>query len=179
MRKIHTRQKPNAKFSGFTLIELLVVIAIIIILALTALIVLNPVELQRRGRDANRVTDLTNLNQAVQSAVAEASGSAIAVLCFNTTAPCTGASTDNGGNSRANNGTGWVKVNLSNQALRVPTLPNDPNNDTTYHYTYTSDGADWEFNATLESDQYRPKMGQDGGNNNNAYEIGTSLTLIN
>ena len=179
MRKIRNRHQ--TKISGFTLIELLVVIAILVILALTALIVLNPIELQRRGYDANRVTDLTNLNQAVQSAVAEASGSAATILCFGTTAPCSGASTDNGGNSRANNGTGWVKVNLSSQAqaLKLSTLPTDHINDGTYHYSYASDGTDWEFNAVLESDQYKPKMSQDGGNNDNVYEIGTNLSLIN
>jgi prepilin-type N-terminal cleavage/methylation domain-containing protein len=87
MRK--SRRNSQRKYNGFTLIELLVVIAIIVILALTALIVINPLELQRRSRDGVRVSDLANINQAIQSAVAEASGSASSVLCFNTTAPCT------------------------------------------------------------------------------------------
>lgn len=163
---------------GFTLIELLVVIAIIIILALVALIVINPLELQKRGRDAVRVSDLSNLNQSIQSAVSDATSSAAATLCVNLTAPCQGASTDNGGNSRANNGTGWIKVNLTGQTIKVPTLPNDPTNTTAFHYTYRSDGADWELNTVLESSQYASKMSQDGGNNNSAYEIGTSLTVL-
>jgi prepilin-type N-terminal cleavage/methylation domain-containing protein len=176
MRKKHTRVQP--KYSGFTLIELLVVIAIIIILALTALIVLNPLELQRRSRDGVRVSDLGLINQTIQSAVADASGSAATVLCYNTTAPCQGYSTDNGGNSRSNNGTGWVKVNLVSQAIKVPTLPNDPTNTAPFRYTYYSDGQDWELNAVLESTQYIPRMAQDGGNNNNVYEIGTNLNLL-
>jgi prepilin-type N-terminal cleavage/methylation domain-containing protein len=169
----------QSEHKGFTLIELLVVIAIIVILALAALIVINPIELLKRGRDATRVSDLQNLHQAISAAVSEASGSTAAVLCYNTSAPCSGASTDNSGNARSNNGTGWVKVNLSNQALKMPVLSNDPINDSTYHYNYNSDGSQWEFNAVLESDQYKTKMSQDGGNNDNAFEVGTSLTLIN
>src|SRR3981081_13412 len=96
MRKIPTR--PKTKYSGFTLIELLVVIAIIILFALTPLVVLTPRELQRRSRDGVRVSDLALINQAVQSAVAEASGSAATVICAGTggSPTCSGSSTANG-----------------------------------------------------------------------------------
>src|ERR1039458_7608646 len=50
---------------GFTLIELLVVIAIIAILAVVVVLTLNPAELLRQSRDANRVSDLATLNAAI------------------------------------------------------------------------------------------------------------------
>ncbi len=89
-------QKRNLKKDGFTLIELLVVIAIIIIIALTAFIVINPLELQKQGRDSVRVSDLTSINQAIQAAVSEASGSASYPLCNGVAGSCTGDSTVGG-----------------------------------------------------------------------------------
>ncbi len=57
---------PFGKFrSAFTLIELLVVIAIIAILAVVVVLTLNPAELLRQSRDANRVSDLATLNTAL------------------------------------------------------------------------------------------------------------------
>jgi len=50
---------------GFTLIELLVVIAIIAILAVVVVLTLNPAELLRQSRDANRVSDMATLTSAL------------------------------------------------------------------------------------------------------------------
>lgn len=170
---------------GFTLVELLVVIAIIAILAAVVVLIINPLELTRRGRDAARLTDLANLQQAINVAVQEATGSGTAeILCVGglTSGACSGKSNDTG--SRAADGTGWVKVNLSTQnSVSVPTLPADPTNSTVYHYTYCSDGDAWEINADLESDQQRSKRDEDGGNQNDdtaghLYEVGSDLTLI-
>ena len=44
--------------SAFTLIELLVVIAILAILAVVVVLVLNPAELLKQSRDANRLSDM-------------------------------------------------------------------------------------------------------------------------
>lgn len=55
------------KIRGFTLIELLVVIAIIGILAVMVLVVINPVMVQQRARDAVRISDLLSLQQAIES----------------------------------------------------------------------------------------------------------------
>lgn len=170
---------------GFTLVELLVVIAIIAILASVVVLVINPLELTRRGRDAARLTDLANMQQAINVAVQEATGSGIEdILCVGglTDDACTGLSTQ--ANSRPSNGTGWVKVDLSSQkSVSVPTLPVDPTNSATYHYTYCSDGDGYEINTVLESEQQRGKMANDGGNENatdttGRYEVGSSLELI-
>lgn len=174
---------------GFTLVELLVVIAIIAILAAVVVLIINPIELTKRGRDATRLADLSNLQQAINVAVQEATGSAAQLLCVGglTNGACTGDSYPSTAASRSSNGTGWVKVNLSTQnSVSVPTLPQDPINDATYHYTYKSDGNAWEINARLESVQYQSKAENDGGNNNTPgtgasaplYEVGSNLTLM-
>lgn len=165
---------------GFTLVELLVVIAIIAILAAVVVLIINPIELTKRGRDAARLTDLANLQQAINVAAQEATTSGDAILCSGVSTPCTANSNDGGGSARKSDGTGWVKVNLSSQkSVSVPTLPADQINDSTYHYTYSSDGDGWEINAVLESTQYTDKMTTDGGDNNGVYEVGSNLALIN
>ena len=161
---------------GFTLVELLVVIAIIAILAAVVVLIINPLELTRRGRDAARLTDLSNLQQAINVAVQEATASAAAILCAGGATPCNGSSNTG---TRASDGTGWVKVNLSAQnSVSVPTLPVDPLNDATSHYTYCSDGSAWEINTVLESQQQSGKAGGDGGNDTARYEVGSNLNLI-
>lgn len=177
--------KTVRKTQGFTLVELLVVIAIVAILAAVVVLIINPLELTRRGRDAARLTDLSNLQNAINVAVQEATDSGEAILCQGGTYPCTAASYPVGGSTRLSDGTGWVKVNLGgNKSVSVPTLPVDPTNDTTYHYTYCADDDAWEIDSTLESDQQKPKMAADGGDQNatdttGKYEVGSNLTLIN
>lgn len=177
------KKSAHVQKSGFTLVELLVVIAIVAILAAVVVLIINPLELTRRGRDAARLTDLANLQNAINVAVQEATGSgAVAVLCkVSGSYPCTGKSNVE---TRASNGTGWVKADLgSQQSVSVPTLPIDPVNSTVYHYTYCAASDQWEINAVLESEQQKNKMATDGGNENNTdttgrYEVGSNLTLI-
>lgn len=167
---------------GFTLVELLVVIAIIAILAAVVVLIINPLELTKRGRDAARLSDLANLQQAINVAAQEATVSAQDILCnggFTSGSVCT-ASSHTG--TRTSNGTGWVRVDLSSQkSVSVPTLPVDPTNSSVYHYTYCSDGKAWEIDTVLESEQQSPKMIDatgDGGNEDTRYEVGSDLTLI-
>jgi prepilin-type N-terminal cleavage/methylation domain-containing protein len=150
---------------GFTLVELLVVIAIIAVLAAVVVLIINPLELTRRSRDASRLSDLANLQTAINVAAQEATNSGVEILCVGglSSGFCEGRSNVD---SRSSNGTGWVKVDLSTQnSVSVPTLPADPKNDNDYHYTYCSDGSAWEINAKLESQQQIAKMENDGGPN--------------
>jgi prepilin-type N-terminal cleavage/methylation domain-containing protein len=179
--------KTVQKLKGFTLVELLVVIAIVAILAAVVVLIINPLELTRRGRDAARLSDLSNLQNAINVAVQEATDSGAAILCNGGTYPC-GGSADNGRSSdgtRLSDGTGWVRVDLgANGSVSVPTLPVDPTNSDTYHYTYCADNDAWEIDAVLESEQQKPKMAADGGDQNatdttGRFEVGSNLTLIN
>lgn len=168
---------------GFTLVELLVVIAIIAILAAVVVLIINPLELTKRGRDAARLSDLANLQSAINVAVQESTGSGtVAVLCkASGTYPCNGSSNTG---TRVPDGTGWVKTDMSSQkSVSVPTLPVDPINSSVYHYTYCGDKDAWEIDTVLESEQQKSKMANDGGNENNLdltgrYEVGSNLTLI-
>lgn len=164
--------------AGFTLVELLVVIAIVAILAAVVVLIINPLELTKRGRDAARLTDLASLQSAINIAVQDSTGSGVvAILCQATGAyPCSGQSHVD---SRASNGTGWVKSDLGSQrSVSLPTLPIDPTQSTTFHYTYCADNDAWEINAVLESDQQKGRMTTDGGNESDKYEVGSNLTLI-
>ncbi len=162
---------------GFTLVELLVVIAIIAILAAVVVLVINPIELTRRGRDAARLTDLSALQSAVNVAVHESTESGIVgVLCKGTNYPCNGSS-HNGG--RSSDGTGWVKADVSLQkSVSLATLPVDPINNAANHFTYCANNDTWEISAILESDKEKGKMTGDGGNDTNLYEVGSNLQLI-
>ncbi len=137
----------------------------------------------RRGRDTTRLTDLQNLKQAITVALAEGTGNKL--LCNGVDLPCSDKSNPAGASKKASDGTGWVKVNLkAQQSISMATLPLDPTNDNTYHYTYCavdqSGTGVWEINTVLESDQQKGKMvnSSDGGNEDDKYEIGSDLTLI-
>lgn len=166
---------------GFTLVELLVVIAIIAILAAVVVLIINPLELTRRGRDAARLSDLANLQNAINVAVQEATGSgAVAVLCKESGSyPCEGATYPTGASTRSADGTGWVKTDLSAaKSVSVPTLPVDPVNDAVLHYKYCANNDAWEIDTKLESVQQSGKMTGDGGNDTTVYEVGSNLALI-
>jgi len=150
-----------------------------------------PLELTQRSRDAVRLTDLANLQQVINVAVQESvDTNAQKVLCKSgfMLGKCSGNS-DTG--LRTSDGTGWIKADLLMQrSVSVPTLPVDPVNSAEYHYTYCSDGSNWEINTRLESEQQAPKMGNDGGDEggssdtvsnlltNGLYEVGSNLKLI-
>lgn len=164
---------------GFTLIELLVVIVIVAVISVMVMILINPLELIKRGRDSNRITDLVGIQQAI-NLVLQDNNNDTSVLCDNILAPCQGRSDESLQTERNVDGTGWVKVDLSGEkSLSFAVLPVDPTNDATYHYSYFSDGHFFELNALLESERYRLQQVKDGGNNSNLLEIGTKLNLLN
>lgn len=168
--------KRKSSITGFTLVELLVVIAIIAILAAVVVLIINPLELTRRGRDAARLTDLANLQQAINVAVQEASAAGANIACAGAAAGCLDNSVSG---SRVTTGGGWVHVNLGVQtSVSVPTLPVDPSNNATNHYTYCGSGDNWEIITDLESQQQLSKEGTDGGLDNAKYEVGSVLNLL-
>ncbi len=158
---------------GFTLVELLVVIAIIAILAAVVVLVINPLELTRRGRDAARLADLATLQSAINLTVQEAAGPLETILCP-AGVPCT--ATSNGADGRGSDGSGWVKVDLTSSAsVSMSTLPVDPTNSGANVYTYCANATGWEINANLESNQQAGKLDGDGGDAPLLYEVGSNL----
>lgn len=170
--------KNNKK--GFTLVELMVVLTIISIIFAILFVLVDPTELVRRGRDDNRLEDMSNIQKAINIALQDAGDGVGGVLCNNQEPPCEGFSDSSDSSNRSIDGTGWVKINFSTQSnIAISTLPVDPVNNSTFRYSYKSDGSTYELNTVLESKQYKHIMVDDGGDNPNFYEAGTKLKLFN
>ena len=132
---------------GFTLIELLVVIGIIAILSVVVVLTLNPAEMLRRGRDSNRLSDLSVFQSAMNVYIQDramtgssfglgtssvvyvsipdptattAAGSDCSNLGFlaGGTYHCAGPSF-----YRKTDGTGWIPVNLASITTGSPYRP--------------------------------------------------------
>ena len=167
------------KRGGFTLIELLIVIAIIAILAVVVVLTLNPAQMLAQSRDANRLSDLTTMNSAINLYTEDAGGSASLGTAGPTyiSIPDPMASTTAGSNCsalgfpptgyhcagpnfyRRNDGTGWIPVNFSAMSMgsSLATVPVDPVNTTTsgQYYKYTTNGSTgWTLSAVPESVKY-------------------------
>ena len=164
---------------GFTLIELLVVIAFIAILSIVVLLTVNPAELLRQSRDANRVSDLSTMRTALSlylSTVTSfnlASSTAGYTACYLSTPTSVGTSSPHCGmflgvgtttdasvtaaTFRKVDSTGWVPVAFNSIVGSAPfgALPVDPTNNATYYYSYgaSSTGA-YEVGAFIESQKY-------------------------
>lgn len=167
---------------GFTLVELLVVIAIIAILAAVVVLIINPLELTRRTRDASRLTDLANIQQAINVALQEGTAAGQASPACNSDTPDTTCTATSNVGTRLTNGTGWVSVNFAGQSnVTVPTLPIDPTNTAGLHYTYCGNGTHWKIMAHLESEQQtiapNDRRANDGGTDDASYEVGSNMLL--
>jgi prepilin-type N-terminal cleavage/methylation domain-containing protein len=177
----HTKR---SDFSGFTLIELLIVIAIIAILAVVVVLTLNPAELLRQSRDANRVSDMATLTSALNLYTTDQTGASsfslgstastgisiydpnASSICGSLGLPSLGSSTWYCGtatSSRSVGGQGWIPVSFSNISAGSPigSLPVDPVNQTSsgLFYSYNTNGTQFEVTANLESQKYKTQYG--------------------
>lgn len=165
---------------GFTLVELLIVIAVLAILATAAVIILNPVELLARGRDAKRVSDLRVLSSAINLYIGDRKGSSSFSLGVTPTDGCNNGTggrrvtapgvithtfkTADGTSSFGNrnvDGSGWVDIDFESISSGSPLgrLPVDPIGEGEYVYRYKCDepgsaGEFYEINAVFESMKY-------------------------
>jgi prepilin-type N-terminal cleavage/methylation domain-containing protein len=180
---------------GFTLLELLVVISILAVLAAVTVVVLNPAELLKRSRDAQRLNDLAAITSAVSFYMTETSSPSLGSGCSTTRA---WVSVTSGYGSPAGwtiatsatpgavNGTGWVPVNLASlsSGSPLPAFPIDPINNAgatpSQFYTYACRTSPLGFQlvANLESAAYTPKEGTDGGNASFLYETGSIAAYL-
>lgn len=190
---------------GFTLIELLIVIAILVVLSTAVVIVLNPPELVKQGRDSTRVADLAAINSAIALYLADVNPTTVdldasgpsSFACGSgsgSSAPsCTAAGTPPSGScttisSSTVDGTGWVAVNFGLISSGAPfsRLPKDPVNSTTFFYVYSCDNTNktYELAAKLESTKYATTSAteiisnsKDGGDDPTWYEVGNDPAL--
>lgn len=177
---------------GFTLIELLVVIAILAVLATAVVVILNPAQLIKQGRDSTRISDLAALHSALALYLSE-----VTTANLTTTSTCTFGTTQPEGAALSCvtnavtlvDGTGWVSANFGSISSGSPLsrLPLDPVNDATYYYAYESVASPtntFEINANMESTKYSTggtadveSDTKDGGSTDNFYEIGNDPGL--
>ena len=162
------------KQKGFTLVELLVVIAIVAVLAGAVLIAINPQALIQKSRDSKRLQDMDTLVKAINLSLADGE------ITLTVAGPTT---TGMGVGAQDVDGTGWVSftvpIGKTGLSKYIPALPLDPLNTGLSLYTFQSTLTDFEINAVLEHADSAGKMGTDGGDSAGAYEVGSSLTVIN
>lgn len=122
---------------GFTLIELLVVIAIIGILSSVVLASLNSARV--KGRDARRVSDVKQLQLALE-------------LYYDT-------------NQSYPAGSGAASTTLTalTSSNYISSIPSDPTNSGTYVYSYASANLDGTACATAPCASYIVRSGIEGG----------------
>ncbi len=176
---------------GFTLLELLIVIAIIGLLATMVVMVFNPGETLKKGRDGQRFSDLSALHTALafyaitfpEKSLCDTSRVYVTLpseTAFTSCPPPVGFS----GwyqvvKTQLKNidGTGWLGINFDEVPGKSPIgfLPIDPRNtvtascpdsagDADFYYRFACDMVDhtWEFDTRLESEKYRTTEDRDG-----------------
>lgn len=184
---------------GFTLIELLIVIAVLAVLSTAVVLVLNPAEILRQGRDSTRLADLSALNNAIALFLTD-----IATTTWNTTPFCTSGTSMPGGGPACTTSTstivtggGWVPINFAAISVGSPLakLPIDPLNGAAVNgaacsgvvsgcfYVFKPSSTlptgigHYKLMANLESLKYIPKGATDGGIVSDWFEVGSDLTF--
>lgn len=163
---------------AFTLVELLIVIGIIGVLAVTVLVNLNPGEAQKKARDAQRIKNLTDLQAAIELYLAE--GNTIAAGALKTTA------TSN--TTQVTCANSWLfSLNLCNYIKAIPIDPRQGRTTsvvgtpTTWTAKYCMErdltGRFYKLATRLESTDNLARVQQDGGNNQNYFEVFNLSTL--
>jgi type II secretion system protein G len=124
---------------GFTLIELLVVIAIIGLLSTLAVVALNTA--RTKSRDAKRISDIKQIQTALELYYADASGYP---------ADPTGGDKLGTGNGKALCTGGWKSACGATDTVYMGQVPPDPTGSGTKVYTYTQGGSGSTYSITFE-----------------------------
>lgn len=186
---------------GFTTVELLVTVTIMAVLAILVVVVINPVDLLRQGKDSNRMAGLNSVNGALRFLTENEPGTFIGTssvvyvsvpdtspICANLGLPTLPSGWAygcvQGSSSTRIDGTGWIPVNFSALPAGSPIsqLPIDSKNTTSTrnYFTYVGSGKTWELNFTPEAT--KNKLGgdskvatKDGGDSPSLVELGSNL----
>jgi len=156
--------------AGVTFVELFIVIAILGIMLTLVLLIVDPVSAQKKARDNVRLTDSATLARAIEEYVSDQNEPPDVedTLRQSNSLPA--------GNSGPyeSSADGWIDVNMSDFLTR---LPIDPINENSLVYSYQRSGTTYEINMVLE--YFTEVMGDDDGDNDLVYELGTDLTILN
>lgn len=147
--------------SGFTLIELLVVVAIIGILS--ALLMSNFIGVRQRARDAQRKSDMRQIQSALELFRAD-----------NGTYPSYGTTTLPCGTSSTIDADGIINASPpAGKAVYMQAIPCDPSKSTGYFYT--SNGTNYSLISCLENSTDSQSDSARGAGNNSTYCDGSTV----
>jgi prepilin-type N-terminal cleavage/methylation domain-containing protein len=164
---------------GFTLLELLIAISIVSIVSTVLIKVIDPTELLKRSRDAQRLTDLKTLEKAINFYITENYNSNLGDS-NRTYATISGVKAGNRDpstsveNPTKIDGTGWLPIDFTklSTGVQISKLPLDPKNDNCYYYVYLVDSTKFTLLAKLESQKFLSLQENDNGKLPNFYELG-------
>ena len=181
--------------ASFTLVEILIVIGVIAILTAVTLVILNPVEYLKRGRDDQRMGDINSLQTLItqkeysgnrisfgQSNVVYISLADSSSTCGSYTLPVLAAGWSYHcaptTSYRNVDGTGWLPVDVSTSKT-FAVLPLDPINDQNYYYAFIANSDNsFVLTSMFESQQELKNIAaKDNGTDDARYETGTNLAL--
>ena len=196
--KVLSYKPSNKSNKGFTLVELLIVIAILAALAAAVVVVINPMEMLRQGRDSTRMREIGTLHRSLsmfqvdRPAVSIGDPNRIYISIPDTSDTCANLGLPTpppnwsyrcvtAENLRNINGTGWIPVDFTSmfQGSPLASLPIDPVNtvDSGAFYVFVTDGRSWTLASLLESERHAPSALRDGGTDAARFEAGTNLSL--
>jgi len=185
------------KSPSFTLIEILIVLALISILAGILILTIKPQEIFKRARDSKRISDLKNLEKALDSIYAStstfseltyASPNTVYISLPDNNPNCSSwlselPSLPSGWSYRCSatptniDGTGWIPIPFSNfPILNISQLFIDPINKPPYYYSFVAGGS-YAVYAELENPKH-PASKNDGDNYPHLFSVGTNKRLI-
>lgn len=196
--------KKSLNSFGFTTVELLVTVTIMAVLAILVVVVINPVDLLKQGRDSNRMAGLNSVNGALRFLTENEPGTFIGTssvvyisipdtspVCANLGLPTLPSGWSYGcvqsASSTRIDGTGWIPVNFSALPAGSPIsqLPIDSKNSalTRNYFTYVASGSSWVLAFSPEAE--KNKLGgannlttKDGGQKASLFELGKDLSLL-
>lgn len=131
VRMFYLNKMPKSRVFGFTLIELLIVVAIIAILS--TLLMVNFIAVRQRGRDAERKSNLRQIQSALELYRADENSYTLTL---------------------GNCSSGTSLGSSSCSTIYLKKLPKDPNGSSYYNngnYYYTSDGSTYSLVACIEN----------------------------
>ena len=188
----------NKSSKSFTLVELLIVIGILAALASTVVVVINPTEMLRQGRDSTRMRELGSIHRALSMFQIDRPTASIGYInTIHISIPDTSATCANLGlpapppnwayrcvnteDLRRIDGNGWIPVNFTTmfQGSPLSHLPIDPTNTavSSNFYVYVTDGRTWVLASLMESERHIPSARRDGGTDFARFEAGNNLAL--
>lgn len=153
---------------GFTFVELTVVLAILLVLLTLVSVFVDPISKIKKARDNTRLTDLATLERAINEFMLDNGRypDYEDTLRVSTSLP-------SGSSNLTNSNLGWIYDDFSRCLDKQPI---DPTNNNEFFYSYMRTPTSYELNARLEF--YTEEMINDGGDNDEIYEIGNNLNII-